>query len=87
LDLRELEARIKAREGVAGHPAITPRLLLALWLYATSDGVVSARLLSRLCARDDVYRWLCGGIEVNHRTLGSFASSTGSFSTGCWPRA
>src|SRR2546423_130256 len=26
LDLRELEVRIKAREGVAGHPAITPRL-------------------------------------------------------------
>jgi transposase len=72
LDLRELEARIKAREGVAGHPAITPRLLLALWLYATSEGVVSARLLSRLCERDEVYRWLCGGIAVNHRTLGEF---------------
>jgi transposase len=72
LDLRELEARIKAREGVAGHPAITPRLLLALWLYATSEGVVSARLLSRLCERDDVYRWLCGGLGVNHRTLGEF---------------
>jgi transposase len=67
-----LEARIKAREGVAGHPAITPRLLLALWLYATSEGVVSARLLSRLCQRDDVYRWFCGGLEVNHRTLGEF---------------
>jgi transposase len=72
VDLRELEARIKAREGVAGHPAITPRLLLALWLYATSEGVVSARLLSRLCERDDVYRWFCGGLEVNHRTLGEF---------------
>src|SRR6267142_343841 len=72
LDLGELEARIKAREGVAGHPAITPRLLLGLWLYATSEGVVSARLLSRLCERDDVYRWFCGGITVNHRTLGEF---------------
>jgi transposase len=72
LDLRELETRIKAREGVAGHPAIAPRLLLALWLYATSEGVVSARLLSRLCERDDVYRWLCGGVGVNHRTLGEF---------------
>lgn len=72
LDLRELEDRIKAREGVAGHPAITPRLLLALWLYATSEGVVSARLLSRLCERDDAYRWLCGGLVVNHRTLGEF---------------
>src|SRR6266849_296026 len=70
LDLRELEDGIKAREGVPGHPAITPRLLLALWLYATSEGVVSARLLARLCERDDVYRWLCGGVSVNHRTLG-----------------
>lgn len=72
LDLRELEDAIKAREGVPGHPAITPRLLLALWLYATSEGVVSARLLARLCERDDAYRWLCGGVGVNHRTLGEF---------------
>src|ERR1700687_383714 len=72
LDLRELEDRIKAREGVPGHPAITPRLLLGLWLYATSEGVVSARLLDRLCERDDVYRWFCGGVGVNHRTLGEF---------------
>jgi len=72
LDLSELESTIKAREGVPGHPAITPRLLLALWLYATSDGVGSARHLERLCERDDVYRWLCGGVGVNHRTLGDF---------------
>ena len=72
LDLSELESLIKAREGVPGHPAITPRLLLALWLYATSDGVGSARHLARSCERDDVYRWLCGGVGVNHRTLGDF---------------
>jgi transposase len=72
LDLSELESTIKAREGVPGHPAITPRLLLALWLYATSEGMGSARHLERLCERDDVYRWLCGGVGVNHRTLGDF---------------
>jgi transposase len=72
LDLSELEDRIKAREGVPGHPAISPRLLLALWLYATSEGVVSARLLARLCQSDDAYRWLCGEVGVNHRTLGEF---------------
>src|ERR1700719_4402582 len=72
LDLRELEDRIKAREGVPGHPAITPRLLLGLWLYATSEGVVSARLLARLCECDDAYRWFCGGVGVNHRRLGEF---------------
>src|SRR6266481_9422961 len=72
LDLRELEDEIKAREGVPGHPAITPRLLLALWLYATSEGVVSARLLARLCESHDAYRWLCGGVSVNHHTLADF---------------
>jgi transposase len=72
LDLSELESTIKAREGVPGHPAIPPRLLLGLWLYATSEGVRSARHLARLCERDDAYRWLCGGVGVNHRTLGEF---------------
>jgi transposase len=72
LNLVELEDRIKAREGRPGHPAISPRLLLALWLYATSDGVGSARALERLCESHDVYRWLCGGVPVNYHTLADF---------------
>ena len=72
VDLRALEEAIKAREGVPGHPAITPRLLLALWLYATSEGVGSARALARLCEQHDAYRWLCGGVSVNHHTLSDF---------------
>src|SRR3990172_3182455 len=72
IDLRELEDAIKAREGTPGHPAITPRLLLALWLYATSDGVGSARALARLCESHDAYRWLCGGVSVNYHTLADF---------------
>jgi transposase len=72
LDLRELEDRIKARGERPGHPATSPRLLLALWLYATSDGVGSARALERLCESHDVYRWLCGGVSVNYHTLADF---------------
>jgi transposase len=72
VDLRELEDAIKAREGTPGHPAITPRLLLALWLYATSDGVGSARALARLCESHDAYRWLVGGVSVNYHTLSDF---------------
>jgi transposase len=72
LDLRALEDRVRAREGVAGHPPIAPRLMLALWLYATSQGVGSARALTRLCDSDDAYRWLCGGVSVNHHTLADF---------------
>ena len=72
LDLSELEDRIKARGDRPGHPATSPRLLLALWLYATSDGVGSARALERLCNSHDAYRWLCGGVSVNYHMLADF---------------
>jgi transposase len=72
LDLSALEDRIKARDDRPGHPATSPRLLLALWLYGTCDGVGSARALARLCNSHDVYRWLCGGVSVNYHTLADF---------------
>jgi transposase len=72
LDLSELENRIKARGERPGHPATSPRLLLALWLYATSEGIGSARALQRLCENHDVYRWLCGGVSVNYHLLADF---------------
>ena len=72
LDLRALYEPIKAREGAPGHPPIDPRLMLGLWLYATSDGVGSARALARLCESHDAYRWLCGGVSVNYHTLADF---------------
>src|SRR5262245_41359531 len=72
LDLQELHDRIKAREHTVGHPATSPQLLMALWLYATSEGVGSARTLDRLCKSDDAYRWLCGGVSVNYHMLADF---------------
>jgi transposase len=77
LDLSELEDAIKAREGMPGHPAIAPRLLIALWLYATSEGIGSARALERLCESHDAYRWLCGGVSVNYHTLSDFRGGHG----------
>jgi transposase len=72
LDLSGLENRIKARSDRPGQPATSPRLLLALWLYATSQGVGSARALDRLCQSEDAYRWLCGGVSVNYHLLADF---------------
>jgi transposase len=72
LDLSTLEAAIKSREGRPGHPAAAPRLLMSLWLYATSEGVGSARALARLCESEDAYRWMCGGVSVNHHALSDF---------------
>jgi len=56
LDLTPLYDRIRARGSVAGRPAIDPRLLVALWLYATLSGFGSARELADLCLRHDAFR-------------------------------
>ena len=72
LDLDALHADIRAVEGAPGRPPIDPAILVALWLYATLDGVGSARELDRLCHSEDAYRWLCGGVGVNHHTLSDF---------------
>lgn len=72
LDLSGFYAAIKAREGHAGRAPIDPKILVALWLYATIDGVGSAREVDRLCYAHDAYRWLRGGVSINHHTLSDF---------------
>jgi len=72
LDLSAFYASIRAREGSVGRDATDPRLLVALWLYAATQGVGSARELTRLCLEHDGYRWLCGGVSLNHHTLSDF---------------
>jgi transposase len=77
LDLAALYERIRAREGEPGRPPPDPKLLLALWLYATLEGVGSARQLERLCESDLAYRWLCGGVPVNYHGLSDFRVGCG----------
>jgi len=72
LDLSAVEAAIKARVHTPGQAPPSPRLLLALWLYAVSEGVGSARALARLCEHHDAYRWLCGGVSMNYHGLSDF---------------
>jgi transposase len=75
LDLSALEQAVRARTHGPGQSAASPRLLLALWLYATSQGIGSARALARLCESHDAYRWLCGGVSVNYHGLSDFRSA------------
>ncbi len=77
LDLGEYYEEIEARGSTPGRPATDPQVMLALWLYANSEGVGSARLLERLCDRDAPYRWICGGVPVNHHTLSDFRVKQG----------
>ncbi len=72
LDLSQLYDRVLSREGEAGRPAADPAVMLALWLYATIEGVGSARELERLAQSDAAYRWLAGGVPLNYHGLADF---------------
>lgn len=82
LDLSPLYAKVQAVEGVAGRPAIDPRIYMALWLYATIEGVGSARALERLTQQHDAYRWILGGVSVNHHSLSDFRVQHGEYLDG-----
>jgi transposase len=79
LDVSPLELAIKARQGTPGRPTPDRRLYVALWLYATLDGVGSARKLDELCGSHTAYRWLCGGVPVNYHDLSDFRVEAGAF--------
>src|ERR1700730_7398731 len=78
LDLSRFSEPIKAREGVAGRDATDPRLLVGLWLYACIRGIGSARELARRSEESAAFRWLCGGVTVNHRLLSDFRVDHGA---------
>jgi transposase len=80
LDLSVLYRRVQTTVTSSGRPAIDPAILMSLWLYATLEGVGSARLLDRLCKSDAAYLWLLGRVTVNYHTLADFRTGAGR----CW---
>lgn len=75
LDLRAFYEPIRAREHHPGRPPTDPKVLLALWLYATAEGIGSARELERLCREHHAYQWLRGGVPINYHLLSDFRVS------------
>jgi transposase len=75
MDLSAFYARIKATWDRPGHPVTDPTVLLAVWVYATAQGISSARRLEELCEKHDAYRWLCGGVPMNYHTLSDFRTA------------
>ena len=77
LDLAVLLEPIKAVQGRPGRCPIDPKILLALWLHATTRGVGSARQLDSLCRSDIVYQWIVGDVGVNYHTISDFRTDHG----------
>lgn len=72
LELAAFYGSVKAVIDGPGRPPSDPKVLLALWVYATVDGVGSARRLAQLCEEHDAYRWLRGGVPINYHQLADF---------------
>jgi transposase len=70
-----LYEQIKAVEGHPGRPATDPRILVALWLYATDEGIASAHKLALRCYDCDPFKWIRGGVDVNYHTLSDFRTN------------
>jgi transposase len=78
LDLSAVLRTVRAVEGRPGRDTTDPRILLCLWLYATLEGVGSARELDRLCVEHVAFQWICGGVSVNYHLLADFRSEQGA---------
>lgn len=72
VDTSTLFERIRSVEGGPGRPASDPRVLLALWLYALSNGVTSAREIDRLTTEHVAYEWIRGGVPIDYHLLSDF---------------
>lgn len=72
LDVSAFCVPIRARDGKAGRDATDPQLLVGLWLYGCVRGIGSARELARRCEESLPFRWMCGGVTVNHHLLSDF---------------
>lgn len=79
LDLEPLYEMIEVTDSTAGRDAISPEILVGLWLMATLDGIGKARELGRRCKRDMRYLWILGGVTVNYHTLSDFRVGHGEF--------
>lgn len=78
MNLSRFAGEIKSVRGHAGRNAWEPRLLIAIWIYAYSRGISSAREIERESAYEPAFRWLTGLKIVNHHTLSDFRVEHGA---------
>ena len=78
LDLSRFQSETLAVEGAAGRPSHSPQVLVAVWLYAYSKGLHSAREIERQMGHEPGLEWLTGLGAINHHTLSDFRVGYGA---------
>jgi transposase len=66
------ETSPQRRKAASGQPAFHPKMMVALLLYAYSNGTPSSRHIARLCERDAGYRVVSADQQPNFRTISDF---------------
>ncbi len=79
LDFGPIQQQIRAVEGHPGRAPADPKILMALWLFATLEGVGSARQLDKLCTTHAAYQWICGDVSMNYHGISDFRTDHGEF--------
>ena len=79
LDFGPIHEQIRSVEGHAGRRSADPKILLSLWLFATLEGVGSARQLDKLCTAHVAYQWICGDVSMNYHSLADFRTDHSEF--------
>lgn len=72
LDFSITLGKIQSVDGSAGRPAIDPKILFALWMFATIKSINSSRVIEEYTNEHDAFKWLCGGVKVNYHTIADF---------------
>lgn len=72
MDLSVISKKIQSTSNNPGRPAIDPKILLALWIFALIEGIGSARVIDRYCSEHIAFKWICGGVSVNYHTISDF---------------
>jgi transposase len=69
IDFSDLEATYRSIEGGPGRSPFHPRVLVALWTYAMTQGMEEATAIAEACRLRDDFRWLAGGLCPSDQTV------------------
>ena len=79
LDLSTFYAKIVSRDSHQGRPAIDPKIMLAIWIYAYMQGISSSRVVADYCKWEPGFRWILGhGLSIKHVSLSDFRKNLGT---------
>lgn len=60
--------------GIEGRPPYDPSMMLAVLIYAYSQGIRSSRKIAKACAEQLPFRWLTGNMVPDHCAIARFRS-------------